>query len=190
MHFALKTLCMLVAGIALGLLLTWIAVVHGDIPGDVKDGPWHTSTEVGSSKGGLYTRAAVALHGLLALKKSETLYYTTTTDSDGSPLHGACAYHLSGHDPDARWWSITAYGSDDYLIPNPAHRYSVSMNIIHRKPDGSFEVEISPRPGADNWIPVVSGPFTLILRLYNPGEDTAADPKRARLPALHRWSCT
>lgn len=190
MHFALKALAALVGGVVLGLAFTWLILMRDTSLGDQTDGPWHTSPYIGTAKGGLYMRAAVALHGLFALSKSETLYYTTTTDSEGSPLHGACTYKMFGHDMNARWWSVTAYGADDFLIANPRHIYSISKTTVHRKPDGNFEVEISPHPGADNWIPVISGPFSLTVRLYNPGPDAVADPKRVPLPVLHRWACT
>ena len=95
----------------------------------VADGPWKTSLVAGSPQSDPYTRARVALHGLLALNRKETIYYTATEDSDGAKLDGNCRYEVRGRDPNTRWWSITAYGADDYLIPNPGNLYSVSADI-------------------------------------------------------------
>jgi hypothetical protein len=45
--------------------------------GDIEDGPWGTSHCIGSSESGPYPRARIAVHGLLALSREETIYYTT-----------------------------------------------------------------------------------------------------------------
>jgi hypothetical protein len=169
--------------------MTWLAVFRGGMPSGIVDGPWHTSLAIGSAGGDMRTRASVALHGLLALNRSETLYYTADTDSAGAALDGACTYSLTGRDPDARWWSITAYGTDDYLIPNAAHRYSISKNSIVREKDASFRATVSPAPVPQNWIALAPGHFSLTLRLYNPGTGTAADPAQAALPAIKKESC-
>jgi hypothetical protein len=189
MAFFLKSLFVLIVGTALGLFATWATVVRGDMPGGVADGAWRTNLAVGSASGDARTRAAVALHGLLALNRSETLYYSASTDDSGAPLTGACAYRVSGTDPDTRWWSITAYGADDYLIPNPAGRYSVSKNSVARGADGAFVAFVSVAPHPANWIAVDRAPFSLTLRLYNPGARVAADPAHARLPKIEKVSC-
>ena len=92
------------------------------------------------AKASPYLRAYVAVHGLLALGREETIYYTATNDSEGQTLDGNCSYRVEGRDLPARWWGITAYGADDFLIPNPADRYSVSMNSVARRADGTFAV--------------------------------------------------
>src|SRR5260221_8008708 len=121
---ALKILAVLCVGTGLGLLATWATVIRGTMSGDVGDGPGRTSRYTGSSEGGPYLRARIAVHGLLALSREETIYYTAERDSEGKTLDGSCAYHIEGRDPPARWWSITAYGADDFLIPDTGDRYS------------------------------------------------------------------
>ena len=37
-----------------------------------------------------------------------------------------------GRDPEARWWSITAYTRDHFLIETPSHRYSVDKSSAVR----------------------------------------------------------
>jgi hypothetical protein len=191
MRSVLKILAVLVIGTLLGLAATWATVIRGGWGGAVSDGPWKTSLDTGSSAAGLYQRANVAVHGLLALNRSETIYYTAGSDSDGAPLTGACRYELVGRDPPTRWWSITAYGGDDYLIPNPAGRYSASMNGVTRQGDGSFRIVVAKDGnGATNWIPVDDGRFSLSLRLYNPDARVAADPAHVALPEIHKGACT
>jgi hypothetical protein len=186
---ALKILAVLVVGTAIGLFATWIIVFRGGMPSAIANGPWRTSLATGSEQGDPYTRASVAVHGLLALSRIETLYFTATQDSDGNSLDGRCTYVVSGRDPDARWWSVTAYGSDDYLIANPAHRYSVSATSVARNKDGSFAIAVGGERKDTNWIPTADGPFALTLRLYNPGAVTSLDPETAQLPTLKKVSC-
>jgi hypothetical protein len=185
---ALKILTMLVAGIALGLAVTWATAIRGTMGGNIDDGPWRTSLYIGSSESGPYLRAQIAVHGLLALSREETLYYTAARDSDDQTLVGNCSYRIEGRDPPARWWSITAY-ADDFLIPNSADRYSVSMNSVARGPDGSFAVTLSKTQAERNWIPVTDGPFDLTIRLYNPQTSVVADPANVPLPIIKTANC-
>jgi hypothetical protein len=189
MRIALKILGMLVVGIVLGLAATWFTVFRGTMAGSVSDGAWKTSLYAGSSEGGPYLRAAIAVHGLLALNRRETIYYTAAADSDGAALNGGCVYQITGRDPPARWWSVTAYGADDFLIPNAAGRYSVSMNSVARRADGSFTITVAKDAAAANGIPVAEAPFNLSLRLYNPDAAVAADPAHVALPVIRKVRC-
>jgi hypothetical protein len=189
MRFALKSLAVLVAGTLLGIAVTFFAIVRPVFGGDISDGPWNTSLETGSVDSGPYQRASVALHGLFALNRSETIYYTARRDDDGSVLAGNCIYRIVGHDPDARWWSITAYGADDFLIPNRADRYSISKSSVNRRDDGSFIAVAAKGQAGANWIPLGDGNFSLTLRLYNPGEAVLANPSGATLPSIKKTSC-
>jgi len=189
MRIALKTAAVLVVGIVLGLAATWFTVFRGTLAGGITDGPWRTSLEVGSAQSDIYLRARVAVHGLLALNRNETIYYTTATDGDGAALSGACTYRIAGRDPPTRWWSITAYGADDYLISNPAGIYSASMHSVTRDASGKFTVTVSRVHTTGDWIPVGDGPFNLSLRLYNPSPGVAADPAHVVLPTIVKERC-
>ena len=183
---AFKIFAILVAGIALGLAATWVTAICGTVGGSVTDGPWHTSLYTGSSEGGPYLRAQIAMHGLLALSR-ETVYLYCSAPSDGAALDGNCIYHLEGRDLPTRCRSINAYGADDFLIPNDAGRYSVSMNSVARDADGRFKVTLSKAEG--NWIPVAPGRIDLTVRLHNPQADVIADPAHVALPAIKKAGC-
>lgn len=189
MRTFLKIVAAVLAGSALGLAATWFTVVRGGLPGGVSDGAWHTSLAIGSASGDLYTRARVALHGLFALNRTETVYYSAESDDAGDGLSADCTYRIAGRDPDARWWSITAYGADDYLIANAANRHSISKNSVTRRADGSFVATVSRARAPGNWIAVRDGRFSLTLRLYNPGAGAIADPARVQLPAIAKVLC-
>jgi hypothetical protein len=189
MALALRLAAVLVIGAVLGVVATWLTVVRGSMSGDIADGPWRTSLVAGSADSGPYARASIAVHGLLALNRSETIYYTAATDDDGRSLSGDCIYRIAGREPDARWWSITDYGADDYLIPNRASRYSISRNSVARRNDGTFVATVSRGQGGANWIPVGDGHFTLTLRLYNPGKAVQKNPAKEDLPSIRKSSC-
>ena len=189
MRRTLKILLVLVVGTALGLFATWATVVRGTMAGNVSSGPWRTSLLTGSREGGPYLRAHIAVHGLLALGREETMYYTAASDSAGEALDGRCTYLIEGRDPPTRWWSITAYGGDDFLIQNTADRYSVTTNSVARRAEGTFAIRLSQAQAEGNWIPVTANPFNVTIRLYNPQGTVVADPAGVQLPAIRRESC-
>lgn len=188
MRLVVNILITLVCAVLLALALTWATVMRG-APGTVADGPWRISLLTGSAKGGPYLRASVALHGLFALNRGETLYYTAYTDSEGKDLDGNCIYHIVGREPSARWWSITAYGGDDFLIDNQAKRYAISKTSVVKADDGSFNITAARHSTAKNWIPLKGKFFSLTLRLYNPDARVGVDPQHVDLPRINRAVC-
>ena len=173
------------AALALGLGSAALAVRIASRRGAIRLGPWTTSATLGSSEAGLYERAAVATHALFVLSRAETVYYRAHEDDSGRDLDARCDYQIRGRPPDARWWSITAYGSDDYLIANPENRYSFNMANMMREADGSFLIRASPRRQPGNWLPLGGkGHVSFTLRLYVPSPDIAAHPESAVLPSI------
>lgn len=112
----------------------------------VKIGPWQSSTLTGSLKADMYTRARVALHGLLALGRDETMYFVAYDDEQGRPLRSECTYMIQGHAPQARWWSLTAYARDLYLFDVPSKSYTLSSAQAVLDHDGRFFVTVGPKP--------------------------------------------
>jgi hypothetical protein len=179
----------LIASLVFGLGSAALAVmVAGFVGGGEKSGPWVTNAKAGSPDAGLYTRASTAVFGFLALSRKETTYYNAVLDSAGDTLSGDCTYILAGRDLPARWWSVTAYGADSFLIPNETQRYSVSQTTVEREPDGSYLMIVSAKPRPRNWLPVLSGHrFELTARLYNP--DASANVG-AVPPAIIKVGCS
>ena len=155
-------------------------------------GAWRASTLTGSPDADLYTRARVALGGLLALSREETLYYVAATDSAGAPLRSRCAYRVSGTPPPARWWSITAYADDMFLFANDERRYSLSGARAVLDAHGRFALVTGPmRPpaadegGAPAWLPTPGERgLRLTLRLYNPDAALARTPQALVAPRI------
>lgn len=156
----------------------------------IHNGPWRTSAGVGSADANLYERAAVAVAGLYGLAKEETIYYTAFTDSDGQELNGRCDYTLSGRPFPTRWWSLTMYGADYYLVENPANIYSRHAGNLEFEPDHSYMVQISAQAKPHNWLPTpANGEFSITLRLYNPEAAIHEHLGSVQLPSIQRENC-
>jgi len=126
---------------------------------------------------------------ILALARSETIYFEARTDDAGEPLSPACDYLLTGPAPDARWWSVTAYGPDDMLIPTEGARYSASASSATADGAGSIEIALTPDGSGPNGIATGTGRFILLLRLYQPSKTVADAPDAAPLFRIARGSC-
>lgn len=183
----LRVLLWWATAVAVGLGSAW-AVLRGVSNYGSAAGPWRASTLAGSPEADLYTRARVALGGLLALNREETMYYVASTDSTGLPLRARCRYRVSGLPPKARWWSLTAYAQDLYLFDNPQRRYSVNGQTAALDSQGRFAVVTGPvAPSADAvpWIPTPGeGGLYLTLRVYNPEAALAAAPGTLQAPKI------
>jgi len=181
---------MIVLGIVLGIGSANFVLKRGQLGGGFAVGPWKTGTDFGSAGAGMYTRARVARYGLLALDRKETMYYTAAHDDAGEALSGRCTYVLEGKDLAARWWSVTAYGPDSYLIPNEAGIYSFAKTTVKREADGHYVVRISADRQEGNWLPVKPGEnFDLTARFYNPDQSVYEAPGSVALPSIRKESC-
>jgi hypothetical protein len=188
--FIIRLLIAVVAGVGLGLGSAYYVLVHGTGQQDVViNGPWRSNLSAGGVDADMYTRATVALFGLLALSKSETIYYTAREDSAGEAFDPSCSYRIEGRDPDARWWSFTAYGRDSFLIPNPQKRYAIGKTNVVRGTDGSFVIRLSRTAEDGNWIATSADGFDVSLRLYNPGPSVIASPSTVELPRIVKETC-
>lgn len=186
----LKYSLALVLGITIG---TWSAqaMLRKQLDAaSLHNGPWRTLLAAGAADSGMYQRAAIAVGGLLALSKEETLYYTAFEDSNGQQLQENCTYHVLGNDPDARWWSLTAYAADHYLPQNTDNALSVAKTTVEREEDGQFDIVVSATEMPRNWLSSrAAGDYSLTLRLYNPSTKVYEAPQSVELPVIQRESC-
>ena len=120
-------------------------------------------------------RALVALAGLGANTVNVAIYPKTDIDDAGAVLTGEKKYvmHFDTLPPtlEGGFWSVTAYGSDDFLIENPIDRYCVNDRSDFKcNEDGSLDITLSKKQPEDtsNWLPVSDGEFHLYMRIYTP----------------------
>ena len=179
----------LIAAIVIGAGSLWLALRELPLADRIVAGPWQTAIATGSPDADPYTRTWIALNGLLALNRSETVYFMATADSAGQPLDGACRYTLQGPALPARWWSITAYAPDRFLIPNPQNAYSEGATTVTPDAAGTWRIALQPAATDGAWIATAPGPFALTLRLYNPTDAAQADLAAMPFPAIIREGC-
>ena len=170
-----------------------VGLVFGPIEmGGLSAGPWRTNTMIGNPDAGPVVRAAVARRGLLALNRSETVYFNAGVDSEGRPLSEDCAYRVTFHEePAARWWSLTLYAEDDFLAVNGREAHSINAEHAAGAAEDPMSVIVSARSDWPSWWISAenAGAFDLTLRLYHPDPAIIEDPARAGLPEIERIGC-
>ena len=156
---------------------------------------WQTPPDLLGRYGTAYNiRAAVALVGLGANLPEDAIYPSARVDAEGQALDGAHRYRIHfapGQLPPARaFWSVTAYGADDFLLDVPEGRHAVGSRApLVRNADGSIDLLVQAEPPAPalraNWLPVRAGEhFTLTARLYWPEEPALQG--RWHMPGVER----
>ncbi len=181
-------LALYLTAVALGAGSAWWVLRKANWTGQlVKVGAWRGSTLTGSPDADMYTRARVALEGLLALGRDETMYYIATQDDAGRPLRSSCNYRVAGTPPAARWWSITAYADDFFLFDAPGQRYSLNGSTAKLDAQGQFVLSTGPQEQAGvHWLPTPGQRgVVLTLRLYNPSPGLQAAPASLKPPSIN-----
>ncbi len=147
------------------------------------DGTWSSPPlNLGAYGTDYNTRAAVAMVGLGANLPQDALYPNTSLDHQGKPLMGDQRYRLhfkaNQLPPVKAFWSITAYGADEFLIENSLKRYALGdRDALSFNTDGSLDIWIQASEPASNaqrsnWLPVkANAPFLLNARLYWPKDE-------------------
>ena len=176
------------AGLAGGALLALFLVFGPVEPGGIGVGPWRTNPLIGASDAGPVTRAIVARRGLLALNRSETVYFTAWEDGSGEVLREDCRYRVSGQDMPTRWWSLTLYAENDFLPVNGDQAHALTETDLGSA-DWSFVA--SPEAAPDSpWLSTRNaGNFSITLRLYHPETVVLEDPDSLDLPDIERLGC-
>ena len=176
------------AGLAGGAVLA-VFLVFGPVEfGGTAVGPWRTNPLIGAADAGPVTRAIVARRGLLALNRSEAVYFTAWEDGNGAPLRENCRYRISGRDLPTRWWSLTLYGENDFLPVNGDNAHALTETDLG---SGTWSFIAGPEAAPDHhWMSTRNaGGFSITLRLYHPERVVLDDPARLDLPAIERLGC-
>lgn len=138
---------------------------------------WSSIRECGQPGNGLLVRAACAKALPVVNVFEEAAYRTTMTDGSGHRLSGRHDYVLhfpAGHlPPSDAFWSLTVTDVVGYMVDNPIRRSSFNdRSDLATNADGSIDIYLqsdSPSGHEQNWLPVPSGNFKLMLRAYLPG---------------------
>jgi len=159
----------LTAAAAAGAGSAWFLTGSRGLYGErVTIGPWTTSLVIGAEAGDPWTRARIARTGLLALPRSEAVYFSANTDSSGEALRSTRRYRITGNmPPGVGLWSITAYGADDYLMNTPVALTSVSSVDVN---GSNLALGLAPfdvvQPGPEAIVMTGDQRVTLVVRFY------------------------
>jgi hypothetical protein len=148
---------------------------------------WITFTNIGDWGDHVVERSAITEFIQYGNGHSTAAYFHAFKDATGAPLDGnnSAGYILTftaGQIPQAqRFWSVTAYtpGSIE-LIDNSANKYEVASYEpgLQTDSDGSISIymarELPAGVPTANWLPIPSGRFNVMLRVYGP-EGSIAD---------------
>ncbi|MFC3710966.1 DUF1214 domain-containing protein [Sphingoaurantiacus capsulatus] len=179
-----------VVGLVVGVGSAAYAVRSGAFGSGQQIGPWRTGTDYGTAEASARTRAIVALSGLLALPAREARYYTAVADDAGAPLDGNCSYTVSGGELPGRWWSLTLYDGEGYLVANDANRFSVASAALAPAERKGWTIKVSPTRTDGHWLPSGGAErFQLTLRTYRPADEGRSSPPRDALPRIAKGDC-
>ena len=135
---------------------------------------WSTGRDATGFGDNILKRAVGAKFGLGGHQAIENRSYTALGDENGERLKGSQALELrfeaNNQPPCNAFWSLTAYGTDLYLVENEIDRWSISDRTpgLHYADDGSLTIHIGAVRPEDtrNWLPVPDGPYLLGMRVY------------------------
>ena len=150
----LVNLAVLVPAAALiGLGTAWYMIQAGTRLSTRTIGPWVTWAAAGRPEAEPYTRAHIALNGLLPVSSTSEIAFRAKTDSGGSRLTSACDYAIVLEDFEPAWWGLAVFDGDGKLIANAAERHGFTSSTAMREPDGRTVITLArdARPG--NWLP-------------------------------------
>jgi hypothetical protein len=159
----------------------------GDNPDEIKIGAWTTNKLAGSSAASALTRARIAIHGILAMHRQETIYFFASQDDVGNSLTAEHDWEIAGRGFDCRWWSFTLYDEEYQLIESLSRRYSVHSDNVVSEVDGSYRIVISRGNPNTNWLACGNAKKLMVtIRLYNPSQAVLDDVTSVKLPQIRR----
>ena len=187
----LKTLCVIFAGIFIGLAATRYAVERGEGFGAVHAGPWTGFPKSGASDADPYARAVVSRTGEIPLGLAEGLTFIARADEGGAKLDPHCDYVVHGPMPVARDWTVTLMDPHGALIDNAAKQYGFTSAALLRGENGLFTITISRAARPGNWLPLDEAKeFEIVLNLYDtPVSATATALAATTMPSITRGRC-
>lgn len=185
-------------GLAVALII--LAIVFGSAVGvyNIKSGKSDSQRIIGNwqtvdkdkdlNSADLLTIAQVAVYGPYALTKKEVIYLSTNTDSDGNTIDPKADYVISGKKLEAKYWSITAYDENGFLIKNPIDTYSYNLETVKYEADStSYKINLSGSEKKENWLPVNNvSKASLIIRLYLPSDQLRDNLTVEALPTIQK----
>lgn len=124
-------------------------------------------------------RALVSYQGLEINLPQDMISSACIVDEVGDKLNGSNKYTIHFNQDEVplanAFWSLTAYNSKGAFVANPMNRFTIgNRDSLIRNADGSIDIYFQRTyPGKireNNWLPISSGDFNIVLRVYAPKE--------------------
>jgi hypothetical protein len=166
-YLKLTGLALLAVAIGIGIGIYRIAGVETS-EAFFHNGCWTGSRDLPLGKDKLLT-AQVTVFALFALPSSEAIYLFARRDEKKELLNSENDYEIKGNlnQIKAKYWSVTLYGKDLYLVPNSDERFSFNNSSLKTDSAGNFTITVSQQRKGDNWLPAPDkAKFALVLRVY------------------------
>lgn len=191
MRLLFVTLLALLLAAVVGIGTTWMTTTRGTEVGTLTIGAWTARPRIGSADIDPYSRATIVRNGELPIGAGDGVAFKAARDDRNKPLDGRCDVVVSGVTPPARFWTLTLYDAKGRLVANSLQRYGFTSQEIVRGSDGGFEIRVTSRSRAGNWLPTGGiERYTLMLRLYDTPVGVATRSKRdAPMPAVATVGC-
>lgn len=185
----LVTIGVAALGLVLGAGSGWWSITGG--MGGENYAGWYGSRVTGSADAGPWLRARVAVSGLLALNKSQAIYFTRKTDDAGERLSENCRYRVSGGALPGKWWSVTVYAADNYLPLNDDDALSFDATEVQADAQGNWSGELSAqRPAQGAWASTrKAGTYDITLRIYQPDKQAQDNFASIPMPKVSKIDC-
>ena len=191
-----RYLIYLLAVILIAVGFTYISAKLYEEFAFIKNDNWQILPSPGDQDRDIYTRASVAMSGTFALSKPEAAYFHAFYDIEDEELSGNCSYQISGSDIESRWWSITVYNEDGFLVKNDEKIYSLNSETVDFNLEGGFNIYLTgdnnfiSKNSGENWLRTpIDNSFSVALRIYLPGEEYFSKLKRVDLPIIEKLEC-
>lgn len=153
-----------------------------------RNGSWTGSKALPLGKDKLLT-TQITLFALFALPSEEAVYLFAKRDDKDELLDAQNDYSIQGNvqQINAKYWSITVYGKDLYLIPNEQELYSFNNTNLQTDSAGNFTIHVSPNKQSGNWLPTADKKrFNLVLRIYKGDKALMEKLDSVSLPQIKR----
>ena len=144
-------------------------------------GNWSTQRNGAQFGTDYLSRTAMSKASIFVNSPDAAIDFYQDLDEYGEELDGSRSYAVTfppdGLPPVRGFWSLTLYDEQHFFHPNELGRYSLGSKNkdLRYAADGSLTLVASVTAPADNdlrsnWLPAPSGPFSLYLRAYWPGQ--------------------
>jgi hypothetical protein len=183
------TILLLVVAVIIGSGFAIYQIKGWKNDSNVSIGSWQT---IGKDKdvndADLLSIAQIAVYATYPLTKSEVIYLSATKDSEGNEIDPQHDYTIEGKSFDARYWSITAYDQDGFLIKNDKERYSYNYeNVQYGEGGKSYTINLSSSEKKLNWLPITNAKkVLLVIRLYQPSDSLRNGLTANVLPVIRK----